>query len=179
MNIGFDLDGVFIATPPFVPDRVINFFYRKQHTKKLAYRLPSRLEQMVRIATHIAPLRPTIDENIRFVAKFAKKNKHKRYIISGRFSFLETMTKRLIKKNNFDDYFHETHFNFQNIQPHIFKHQQIKKHEIDIFVDDDLPLITYLSEKNPQVRFYWYNKTKAEQIQKNLFAITSLSAIFR
>ncbi len=175
MNIGFDLDGIFINSPPFIPHRVIERLYRKENAKELTYRFPNQLEQQFRRLTHVSFLRPLINENAEFLKKLAKKNTHKRYIISGRFGFLEDITQSLLKKHQLNMLFHKIDFNFKNKQPHIFKDEIIKKNNIHLFVDDDLPLLHYLADHNPKTTFLWFNKKKSGKLKKNMYAITHLS----
>ena len=52
MKIGFDLDKIFINTPPFVPISIINKFYKQRDNGILLYRIPTRPEQLFRKATH-------------------------------------------------------------------------------------------------------------------------------
>lgn len=177
MNIGFDLDGIFIDAPPFVPHSIIDKLYRKQNSKTLAYRFPNKLEQQFRRITHASFLRPVIRKNTDFLKTLVKLNTHKRYIISGRFGFLEDITKQLVKRNKFDKLFHYIEFNFKNLEPHIFKSAAIQKHDIHIFVDDDLPLLEYLATKNPKTLFFWFNKKHKKKLKRNMYAITHLSEI--
>lgn len=178
MNIGFDLDGIFINTPPFIPKTLIDRLYRKK-SKQLAYRMPQKLEQKLRRLSHTWFLRPLLKENAQFLKELAQTNTHKRYIISGRFGFLEDITKSLLKRHRFEQLFHATEFNFANKQPHIFKHEMIQKHNIHHFIDDDLPLLQFLAAKNSKTIFYWLNKKRKEKLAKNLFAISRLSDILK
>ena len=40
---------------------------------------------------------------------------------------------------------------------------------------DDLPLLEFLAEENPKIKFFWLNKKSKEVLGKNIFAVTSLS----
>ena len=178
MNIGFDLDGIFIDKPPFVPRGLIERLYRGPQNHELKYRFPStRFEQEVRRFSHHSFLRPRISRNIQFLNHFSKNPKNKIYLISSRFSFLKQRTEKVIQKYKFDKIFNGVFFNFEDRQPHIFKNEVIKKLKLDLFADDDLPLLNFLSEQNQQVVFYWFNRDQKARLKKNLFAITQLSDI--
>jgi hypothetical protein len=175
MNVGFDLDKIFINTPPFVPSKIIDFFYKEKVDHKLRYRIPSRLEQILRIISHYPLFRQPIAENMNFINKLALAKKNKYYLISSRFGFLKKRTDTLIKKCRFDKIFNDMYFNYDNKQPHEFKNEIIKKLDLDILVDDDLQLLEYLTDKNPKTKFFWLNEKVSKPLKKNLFAIKYLS----
>lgn len=175
MNIGFDLDKIFIDYPPFIPVEIINSLYKQKSNGVLLYRMPPRTERMLRILTHYPFLRPPIIGNIQFVERLAKNKKHKYYLISSRFSFLKYRTEIILKKYNLDKIFDDMFFNFKDQQPHIFKEKIIKKLKIDRYVDDDLPLLEFVSKNNPKTKFFWLNKNQTKSLRKNLFTIRHLS----
>lgn len=177
MNIGFDLDKIFIEYPFFLPDAVINKSYKKIVKGKLIYRIPSRPEQLLRLLLHLPILRQPIRTNISLIKKLSKKN-NKHYLISGRFGFLKKRTNQIVKKYCFDEIFDYLYFNFNNNQPHLFKNEIIKKLNIDLYVDDDLELLKYIACDNPKVKLFWLNKKMNKKLSKNLFAIKSLSEMF-
>jgi len=179
MNIGFDLDKIFIDYPPFIPDALINRLYKQQSNGLLLYRMPSKAEIIIRILSHHPFFRPPIIENIQFVEALAEDKKHRYYLISSRFSFLKDRTKQIVKKYNFDKIFSAMFFNFEDQQPHVFKDRIIKKMKIDLYVDDDLPLLEYISENNPNTKFFWLNKWQTKSLKKNLFAIRYLSEMLK
>ena len=174
MNIGFDLDKIFINTPPVVPIEIIEWLYKEKTNHELKYRIPSRPEQILRIFSHYPPFRQPIAENMNFLKKLASANKDKYYLISSRFGFLKTRTDNLIKKYHFDKIFNAMYFNYDNKQPHEFKNEIIKKLDLDMFVDDDLQLLEYLTDKNPKTKFFWLNEKVNKSLKKNLFAIKHL-----
>ncbi len=180
MNIGFDLDRIFINTPPFVPYKIIEMFYRQKTTKDIPlYRIPSTFEQKIRLLAHHKLLRPPMRENIRYIQKNLPKKGNKYYLISSRFSFLKEKTEELVRQYRFDKIFDGIFMNIENKQPHHFKHEVIEKLSIDSFVDDDLPLLLFLAKKNLKTTFYWFNRKRAEKLSNNLFAITHISEILR
>lgn len=179
MNLGFDFDKIFIDYPPFIPSSLIDRLYKKKNTNAVAYRIPSKPEQIFRVMTHHPLLRPIIKENMMFIKSLRSKNHHKQYLISSRFGFLKKRTETVVKKHSFDKIFDELFFNFQNEQPHLFKNKVIKKLNIHRYVDDDLDLLEYLLSKNTNIKFFWINKKHDGFLKKNLFAITKLSSILK
>lgn len=176
MKIGFDFDKVFIDYPPFIPDYFFDRFYKKKANGILLYRIPSRPEQVFRKLTHLSFMRPVIKENYAFLQDISKKD-NSLYLVSSRFGFLEQVTTRLIQKYRFDRVFDGLFFNFNNRQPHLFKNEVIKNLGLDVYVDDDLPLLRYVARHNKKTTFYWLNKKKTGPMTFNIIGITNLSAI--
>ncbi len=177
MHIGFDLDNVFIDTPPFIPDSIIDRLYRKQSTKKLTYRFPSPFEQSIRKISHLSIFRPALTENIAMCKKRRKKT-DTFFLISSRYEFLKPQTKNVITKYQLDKLFDTMVFNFENKQPHIFKDSVLKKLAIDRYVDDDIHLLNFVAERNRKIKFFWLNNHVDKRMHKNLWAITHISQMF-
>lgn len=176
MNIGFDLDKVFINYPPFMPDSVIEKLYKKKSNGTLLYRIPGKTEQIIRYVSHHPLLRPPIKSNLEFLEEFAKTDNNL-FLISSRFGFLEQRTNDLIQRYGLDKLFKGLYFNYGNKQPHLFKENVLKELKIQKYVDDDFALIKYLAEHNEHVRFYWLNTKQNKKISDNILAITQLSQI--
>lgn len=179
MDIGFDLDKIFINTPPIVPGKIIDWLYKGKPNGTLKYRMPSRVEQIIRNISHYPLFRPPITENMDYVKNLALANKNKYYLISSRFSFLEKRTAAIIKRYKLDKIFNAMYFNYENKQPHEFKNEIIKKLKLDKYVDDDLQLLEYLADKNPKTKFFWLNKNISKLLKENLFAIKNISEMFK
>ncbi len=178
MNIGFDLDKVLISYPPLVPGRMIDKLYKKKANGVLLYRIPSTPEQWLRKLSHIPALRRPIRENLHVLEELSRKD-HKLYLISSRFKFLEPETTKLVKKHGIDRLFDGLYFNYDNLQPHEFKNAVIKKLHLDIYVDDDLHLLNYVSRQQNGIRFYWLSDDKkAVSPNKKIQKIARLSDLF-
>jgi hypothetical protein len=180
MKIGFDLDKVFVNTPPFVPLSIINRLYKQRDNGILLYRIPSRPEQFFRKATHIPPLRPPIKGNIEYLRELAKDKNHQLYLISSRFKFLEPETEKLVKKFQLDKIFDKLYFNYDNKQPHEFKNEILQKLKLDIFVDDDFSLIRYVAKDNPKTKFFWLDdREKPAVLDKNINVVAKIGEILK
>lgn len=178
MNIGFDLDNIFISTPPFIPKQIIDKLYKKRDNGVLLYRIPSLPEQLLRRTSHVPLLRPAIKENLDFLKQISKKD-NKLYLISSRFKFLEKRTAKLVKRYGLDKIFDEMYFNFENSQPHVFKNDILKKLNLDMYVDDDLSLIKHVAKVNHKTKFFWLRTTnKKENLPSNIIAISKLAEMF-
>lgn len=177
MNIGFDLDKIFINFPPLIPTKIIDWLYKGKPNGTLKYRMPSRAEQIIRIFSHYPLFRPPITKNMNYVKNLALTNTNK-YLISSRFGFLEKRTSDIIKRYKLDKIFNEMYFNYSNNQPHEFKSEIIKKLNLDMYVDDDLQLLEYLSSKNSTTKFFWLNNKASKTLRRNLFGIKNISEMF-
>lgn len=179
MNIGFDLDKIFIEYPFFLPDFIIDKAYKIILGNSIIYRIPSKPEQLLRLLLHYPLFRQPINKNIKFVKNISKKNAHNYFLISGRFGFLKNRTEEIIKKYELDTVFKKIFINFNNEQPHIFKSNLMKQLKIDEYVDDDLYLLKYASKQNPKTKFFWLNNKISKKINNNLYAITDLKEMFQ
>lgn len=181
-RIGFDFDKVFVNYPPLVPSIFINRFYKKRTTGngEPLYRIPGTFEKYIRVFSHYPLFRHAIKTNIETLAKISQKNLDI-YLISSRFSFLKKRTNSWIKKHNIKKFFKEMFFNFGDEQPHLFKNRIINKLHLDIFVDDDLDLLQFLSKKNPHIHFFWIDKPShsIQNLPKNIQHITTLEDLYK
>jgi hypothetical protein len=175
MNIGFDLDKIFIDYPPIIPDAIIDRLYKKRSNGALSYRFPSHTEQWIRRLSHKPLFRPLIKENLAVLMDIAK-SKNNLYLISSRFRFLKKETETLMKRLGFAKTFAALHFNFENKQPHLFKNEVLRKRNLDLYVDDDFPLLKFVAKHNKRTLFFWLNpKRKKEKLTRNITVIPRLS----
>lgn len=189
-RIGFDFDKVFVSYPPIIPDKLIDFLYkgkvallREKSPKnlKLEYRMPGDLEKKIRIISHSYLFRPPISKNIKSLRLINKKTNHKLFLISSRFSFLKDRTNYWLDRNKLKEEFFDIHFNYNNLQPHIFKERMIKKNKITDYVDDDLDLLVYTAQKLPDLNFYWLTDSKKsdyKNLPKNIKIVKSVREIY-
>lgn len=110
MNIGFDLDKIFIDYPPFVPSWIFDKFYKEKDNGILLYRIPGTFEQKLRILVHAPFLRPAIKTNLKFLEMLARERKNDLYLISSRFGFLKKRTEYLVNKYQLNNLFKKTLF---------------------------------------------------------------------
>jgi uncharacterized HAD superfamily protein len=153
LRIGFDLDGVIINKPPFVPKKVIELLVRSHSKKGLTYRYPSSaFERWIRWLSHHPLLRPPIEKNLKLVKKLSENSNYQLFAISSRYSFLELRTKKWFDKHEIKDLFEGVYLNLTNEQPHIFKEYTIDKLKLDIFIDDDDSLVKYLKKRLKKIK---------------------------
>lgn len=179
MNIGFDLDRIFINYPPFIPPKLIDWLYKRHDKKTLSYNIPrSRVSKLIRRLSHISPLRPPIKTNIHLLQNFPRNpHAHNLYLISSRYKFLESLTHRLLNRWGLTSHFCSINLNTKNEQPHHFKEKIIKKYNIKLYIDDDLALLKYLQRTCPKVKLLWYNPNSKSVFSSGITAITSLDQV--
>src|SRR4030043_1824577 len=147
IKIGFDLDGVIIGKPPFMPKYLMEKLVRKRG-HGLAYRYPeSKIERRIRWLSHLPLFRPPIKKNIKLIHELYKSKNYELYVVSSRYSFLEGRTKEWFKFYRLRGLFKEIHINLKDEQPHIYKEKMIKKLKLNVFIDDDRPLLEYLKKE--------------------------------
>lgn len=175
MIIGFDLDGIFIDAPQFIPKSVLEWLYRGAQKNGPSYRFPSKAEQIVRKMSHFSLFRPKIQKNINYINTLKLKSKsNKLYLISSRYQFLENTTYSLLKKYKLIPCFSSINLNLKNEEPHLFKEKIIKKLKIDFYIDDDFRLLKYLSQNCPETKFFWYNPKGNGQLQGKIIELRAL-----
>jgi hypothetical protein len=179
MRIGFDLDNIFIHTPPMIPGSLIEKFYKERDNGILRYRIPSKPDQLLRQLIHFPILRPPMKDNLAFLKTLMRED-NQLYLISSRFKFLEKRTKQLIKRHKLDTIFDGLYFNFENKQPHEFKNEMIQKLKLDMFIDDDLSLLNFVAKHNPKTKFFLLHQAKPQRsLARNVTQIRKLEEILK
>ena len=160
-RIGFDLDGVLVAKPPFVPRWLLHWLF-KGSCKKLDYHcpLPGSWNRRLRAWSHHPRLRPPIKANVSYVKKLAIKEGIKLYLISSRYSFLTEATQRLLKHMRIENIFEEIVLNRKNQPPHLFKKEAIERLKISQYFEDDQEVIDYLSKHLPKLQIWLINRDR-------------------
>lgn len=162
LKVGFDLDGVIVGKPFFVPKSVLEWLYRAHDGNHKKYRIPTwKPEILIRKISHHWAFRLPLRKNLTLVKNIAQKSNTTTYIISSRYNFLKNRTKEwfnIHKLNN--GLFEGIHLNLQNAQPHIFKEKMIKKLNIDIFYDDSELTLEHLSKNIKSTKFILVKKNK-------------------
>ena len=176
-RIGIDFDKVFVNYPPFIPDFLIDYLYKKRN-HNLSYRFPGKIEQKIRVFSHLPLFRHPVKDNVKSLKKIAESGNSKIYLISSRFSFLADRTRQWDRTYDLFRYFTKSYFNKDDEQPHKFKDRIIKKEKIKKYIDDDLDLLLFLSRGNPDVEFYWLNRMENKNLPNNITRIENLEEFF-
>ena len=83
IRIGFDMDGVIVGKPFFVPKNLLEWLVRSHSHSKTNYRFPNfKTEAWLRRKSHHWFLRPPMKKNLQVIKNISEKKNIKIYIIS-------------------------------------------------------------------------------------------------
>ena len=156
-RVGFDLDGVLLYNPARII-RPIIFFIKKYILKRdlnKFYYPKNKIEKTIWWILHKSSLWPA--HGVKEIINLIKQKKIKAYVVSARYELLENDFVNWIKiidpKNNFSGCF----YNNKNDQPQLFKERMIDKLKLDLYVEDNWDIVSYLNLKS-KIKIFWiYN----------------------
>ena len=162
LRIGFDFDGVIAYNPLRVlraPVMTVRkwFFTKEDLVFPVPQKRPFRLLWALAHETSFYP-----SYGLSNLKKLMEDGKIEGYLVTGRYSFLETSLSKWLKKHGLETAFKGVYLNRDNRQPHSFKEEMIKKLKLNMFVEDNWDIVTYLSQKfsksSSKVDIHWiYN----------------------
>ncbi len=164
LKVGFDLDGVLLYNPARIARPIIVFLkkiFLKKEVNKFHYP-KTRIQKLIWLIFHKVVFGPAFgyDE----LKKLITSKKIKAYIITGRNESLKNDFKEWLIKLEAGKFFSGSYFNDKNEQPFLFKERMIKKLKLDLYVEDNWDIVSYLnsiknkSERNSKIKIYWiYN----------------------
>lgn len=166
IKIAFDLDGVIIDKPLFVPKKVIEWLFRGGAKTIFSCHYPDcKIDQLARKISHFYLFRPPIKKNTVFLKNLSRNKRFKFLIISSRYSFLENETKNWFKQWKIDGLFRAIHLNNNNLKPYLFKEKILEELKPDVFIDDDKEIIDYLKKRLSETKFIFFDgKTSLEEL---------------
>lgn len=158
LKIGFDLDGVIVGKPFFVPKSLLEWLYRAHDGNGKKYRVPTFLPEIyLRKTSHHWLIRPAMKKNLRKVKEIISNKAVDPYFVSGRFNFLDHRTQVWFKRNLKDFPFNKVFINTKNEQPHLFKEKKIKELKLEEFFDDDPIAVNYLKKNLKNTKIHLVN----------------------
>lgn len=174
LRVGFDLDGVLLYNPArIVRPLIVAAKKIISPSKAHSFRLPkNRFEELIWLILHKSSFISAtgIDD----IKTLIKENKIKGYIISARYESLKQDFERWVKKIDARSYFSGIYYNNNNEQPPHFKAAMIKRLKLDIFVEDNWDIVSYLQShvdlKAQDCKILWiYNLLDRNILYKNKF----------
>lgn len=150
LKVGFDLDGVLLQNPArmFRPitlafkqiigrktNQAIHFYYPETSIEKLIWRVVHWSSYKVSDGYEDLKQLSSLDTEL--------------YIITSRYDCLRDDFHAWLKKMNTNKYFKGTFYNKNNLQPHIFKAEQINKLKLDYFVEDNYDIVRHINQTTP------------------------------
>jgi len=118
----------------------------------------NKIEKLIWWFLHKSSLWPS--PGIKELIKLVKRKKINAYVISARYELLEKDFTRWINIIDPDKDFSGCFYNNKNDQPQLFKEKMIKKLKLDVFVEDNWDIVSYLKSKikNQKSKIFWiYN----------------------
>ena len=172
LKVGFDLDGVLLYNPARIARPIIVFFKKillKKEVDKFHYP-QTKIQKLIWLMLHKVVFGPALgyDE----LKKLIKSKKIKAYIITGRNESLKDDYNRWMKKLDAKKYFSGCFFNDKNEQPYLFKERMINKLKLDLYVEDNLDITSYLKSriKDQESKIFWiYNIFDRNNLYLNKF----------
>ena len=172
LKIGFDLDGVLLYNPARIARPIIVFFKKillKKEVDKFHYP-QTKIQKLIWLMLHKVVFGPALgyDE----LKKLIKSKKIKAYIITRRNESLKDDYNRWMKKLDAKKYFSGCFFNDKNEQPYLFKERMINKLKLDLYVEDNLDITSYLKSriKDQESKIFWiYNIFDRNNLYLNKF----------
>ncbi len=165
IKIGFDLDGVILFNPSRIFRSVISRS-KKAHLiprKELEFYHPnSKIEQLIWLLVHKSSFK--LADGFAELERLVKKNNLEIYVISARFSCLQSDTRRWVKTINHQNIFKALYFNDHDEQPHLFKKRMIEKLGLDYFVEDNWDVAHYLASSQKKVQIWWLSNLLDQSI---------------
>ena len=162
LRIGFDFDGVIAYNPLRVlraPVMSLRNLLRKKDDPifPVPQTKPFRFLWALAHETSFYP-----SYGLSNLKKLMKEGKVEGYLVTGRYSFLESSLLKWLKKHGLESAFKGIYLNRENKQPHLFKEEMINKLKLDMFVEDNWDIVSYLSERfkksSKKVDIHWiYN----------------------
>lgn len=155
LKVGFDLDGVLLYNPARIARPIIVFLkkiFLKKEVNKFHYP-QTKIQKLIWLMFHKVVFGPALGYNE--LKKLTKSKKIKAYIITGRNESLKDDFNQWMIKLEANKYFSGSYFNDKNEQPYLFKEKMIKKLKLDIYIEDNWDIVSYLNQKS---KIFWiYN----------------------
>lgn len=155
LKVGFDLDGVLLYNPFRIVRPIVAIAKKLFFKKKLLhfYSPQTNWEKQIWKFFHKSSIfiAPGLDD----IKQLIKNKKIKAYIVTARYSYMKKDLEIWLKKMKVDKNFSGIYYNQKDEQPHLYKERMIKKLGLDVFVEDNLDIVSYLSSKS---KVFWiYN----------------------
>ena len=157
IKVGLDFDGV-VAYNPFRVSRPLTAFLKHNilGIKKLRFWYPQKTWQRIFwIIIHESSIYPA--KGIDLLRQLVEEERVEAHLITARYGFLDDHLFKWLNKHQLKDLFKTINLNKKDEQPHFFKEQMIRKHDLDIFIEDNLDIVKHLHGKH-RTQIYWiYN----------------------
>ncbi|MBI4990536.1 hypothetical protein HZB96_00400 [Candidatus Gottesmanbacteria bacterium] len=157
LKVGLDFDGVVAYNPFRIVRAPITFLKRNiLGIRKLQFWYPRRYwQQIFWQILHESSIFPA--KGVDLLEKLVKEKNVEAHLVTARYSFLDDHLYNWLDKYGLRKLFKTVNLNKKDEQPHVFKEKIIKKHNLDVFIEDNLDIVAYLHGKGKTKIFWIYN----------------------
>ncbi len=155
--IGLDFDGV-VAYNPFRILRAPVSYIKKRFlkVKRLKFFVPKNPAQVLLWKLfHESSIFPAKGADL--IRKLGNDPNYELHLITARYDFLLPSLLGWLKKNHLLQSFKSINSNVNNLQPHIYKEDMVKKLNLDYFVEDNLDIVFHLRPRSGAQILWIYN----------------------
>ncbi len=162
LRVGFDLDGVLLYNPARIARPIIatakDFLLQ---SRKTSFYVPQKWwEKEIWRFLHRTSVFPA--GGLSLIHELQANNVIEPYIVTARYGYLRGDFLSWVARLNRRKTFRAWYSNEQDEQPHLYKERMIRKLRIDIFVEDNWDIVSYLSSRSfdhvSQLHVFWiYN----------------------
>jgi hypothetical protein len=157
LKIGLDMDGVVLYNPARIIRPIARFVKGKKIIKRSVeefYHPKTKIQELLWEVMHWSSL--FIAPGLKDLKKLVIQEKIELYLVTGRYACLDRDSKRWLNKLKKQNVFKDFYFNKDDQQPNLFKAKMIKKLDLDIFVEDNYDIVSFLGEKfNSHKQIIW------------------------
>lgn len=156
LRVGFDLDGVLLYNPARIIRPIVKLLKHKRiiKRKELDFYIPkTKLQKFFWSIFHKSSL--FLAPGYKDLKQLVNEGKIEAFLITGRFAHLKGDYESWLKKLDANHVFIKSFYNQHDKQPHKYKYQITKKLKLDIFVEDNYDIVSYIYEKNPKLKVFW------------------------
>src|SRR3990167_3331799 len=157
LRVGFDLDGVLLYNPLRLGRMPVTHIKRKLfHEKRTHFHIPKGfLEETIWSLLHLSSI--FLVDGLSPIEALIKQNKVEAYVITARYNFLQPNTQFWFKRLKKNHSFKSLISNVDDQQPHLYKEKMLNRLKLDIFVEDNWDIVSYLHNKVPTKVYWIYN----------------------
>jgi hypothetical protein len=157
LKVGFDLDGVLLYNPARIIRPILKTtkeLLLKQ--KKPTFYVPQTpSEEFLWKLVHKSSM--FISPGIEEIEDLVLTGEIQATIVTARFECLKGDYDKWVVKLNRNQIFKNSFYNHRNEQPHIFKERMLRKLKLDVYVEDNWDIVSYLHQSSLKTRIMWVN----------------------
>jgi hypothetical protein len=160
LELGIDFDGVLAYNPFRVTRAPVTYF--KRHflgMKNTKFYIPkTRFEKLIWAILHESSVYPA--GGTAMLRQLVGEEKVKAHLITARFRYLQPSLEKWLDRYNLTNLFASITINTADEQPHIYKERIIREKKLDIYIEDNWDIVSYVVPRNKKTKIYWiYNIT--------------------